>query len=1088
MSFLDKLFGENKEGKGLTSNEQESTNFFDIDNIKDTETIEEIIKYNDFNILKTKINSSNCRQADDNFKMPLYYATINKRIEVIKYLFELGCDFEDAKEMFGGSAITTIINTGNKEVLKTFIDAGYKVISGKSAVMAISVENAPLDFIEYLIELDIPMDSLERKISKDLIDEDTKEQYEKYTPLEFAVFNNREYEVLEVLIQAGCPLNEEKNINFVSRLINTSLSPSTKAKTLHLLNRLNKLDLNIKDEEGNNLVKQAINVGDTRSLKELILLGADFSDYTYIINNMLTIKDLEYIIDSIKSQGKNIDDFLCLFVKSRIESYMQEYDDLSHKNIVYQIVINTRLKENEKVELLQIALSKKADINFTVSDDKNTLFIVCKNLFIGKDICVAKFLLENGAKIEYGGNSALFHAISEYNIPLIELLLSFNANTNFVNNEKEGVINYFYKEHINLNSVVKKREVLQLLINSGLNINTQVKYETKDKKFEDELISFFAIFCIENEFRLIDYIFENNIEIKDEESIYYAIKYLKKDILLKEIIKINPYYERKDYYERFGEKSNANIIHLAFENYLSEEFIYYVLETYPTIKAYNEIEPIALDIVKSRFYSLEIFEKIIKKDNNINRYYIFEIEDDTLGEYLSKGTLLLCLAELAKDLDKNNKYFKAIQILLENGADINLAYKFEHNDKRYAKGHSIFIRAKNENRLNKELYDLFYKYGGSLIKPVKECFNEFSIHSIVRFLHDDKLIVEYLDYCWEKEPFDLEYKNSMNSTILLNAAMSCNAKVLKWLANKGANIHIVGGFDNCPALHKAIANYSFIDPLQRLDSVKTLLDLGVDIEQFDSDQMTPLMVAANVGTTHVLKELLQRGADVNHVNENNESAIHFAVLGKYSYDLDFRFETIKSKIITDLVNAKADINLVSDNGATALIYAIDYGYREIFDTLINFDADVNQACSHGYTPLYYATLIKDRYFINKLYATNKLDVNKVNEFNFTVLHQIVNLDIPNEVFKNMLIKLIEMGLDINYHKDIEPALLMYIKTMEFVGDRQVGFVSSKKKPKEIEHKKVEIFIEYGADLNLCLEFAKKQNEPKDIFEYLESLI
>jgi hypothetical protein len=80
-----------------------------------------------------------------------------------------------------------------------------------------------------------------------------------------------------------------------------------------------------------------------------------------------------------------------------------------------------------------------------------------------------------------------------------------------------------------------------------------------------------------------------------------------------------------------------------------------------------------------------------------------------------------------------------------------------------------------------------------------------------------------------------------------------------------------------------------------------------------------------------------------------------------------------------------------------------------------------------------------------------------------------------------------MGLDINYHKEIEPALLMYIKTMEFVGDRQVGFVSSKKKPKELEHNKVEIIIQNGADVNLCLEIAKKQNEAKDIIDYLENL-
>ncbi|MFY9075871.1 hypothetical protein OZZ08_13005 [Malaciobacter mytili] len=87
----------------------------------------------------------------------------------------------------------------------------------------------------------------------------------------------------------------------------------------------------------------------------------------------------------------------------------------------------------------------------------------------------------------------------------------------------------------------------------------------------------------------------------------------------------------------------------------------------------------------------------------------------------------------------------------------------------------------------------------------------------------------------------------------------------------------------------------------------------------------------------------------------------------------------------------------------------------------------------------------------------------------------------------MLETLTSMNFDINYHMQIEPALLMYVKTMDFIGERQVGFVATKKKPKEREDEKAKLFIKYNADVKLCLEIAKKQKEPLDIIEYLEEL-
>lgn len=968
MSFLDKLFNDNKK-------EEESSFFDDSSSFLHEDSLEDIIKNKSIDFIKTKIDSSNFAKEDEDNKKALYYATIHKRVDVLNYLFELGSDFQDAKETKGSSAISTIIQSKSIDVLSTFINFGYKIEVESLSVLAIASKLAPLEFIKFLIKLDVPMISYE-------------DGFDKFTPLECALMNKREYHIFEALIQAGCPLNEEDNTSFVCQLIYSNLEPNTKAKVLHLLHNLNKLDLNQVDKDNNSLLKLAIQSGDTRSLKELILLGADYKDFHHEIKRMLCVKDLEDIAIEFEKKEQSIEEFLSLLPKSSVENYIDKTKDLSNKTTIYQIVTNARLTEVEKLYLLQKAVSKNASIELTEKKDTNVLYEVCKSLDISKDICVARFLLEKGAKIEASEYSALFYAVYNCHLPLINLLLEFKANVNFIDKNNEGVIKYFYKENSVVNSISKKREVLKLLVDSGLNINTKCSCkeffkETKkeEEEYKEDFISFFTLFIIHNEHKVLEYILDDlRLEITDDDSIFYAIVYLRKDEILKKIIKINPYY--------------------------------------------------------------------IKKDSNINRYYTFK---DEYGN-LQKQTILSYIVKKAATANSEHKSFKVVELLLKNGADVN-CHTICANNINSIKNISIFIEAFNKEKFNKHLLDLLYEYGASLATPIKESLNEMPIQSLIqRYITNDDLAFEYLEYCFNKDTFDLEHKNSHDTTIFLSASMSCLPKTLTYLANKGANIKITGGVDNLDALHKAIVTYPHVATLQRAKAVVTLVKLGLDIEKFSAEQKTALMAACNVGAREVVKELILLGANVNAINDSNQNAVHHAVIGQDSYDFSFRFETNKSKIIIDLAKAGANINLCEYAGATPLIYAIKSNCKEIFDTLLNLNVDINTFDYTDTLPLYYALLIKDLYFINMLYKTKKLDVNKANKFNYTVLHQLLVLDFHNKIFEEILETLINMDFDINYHQGIEPALLMYVKTMNFVSQRSVGFVKSEKNQKRTKIK------------------------------------
>ncbi|AXH10176.1 hypothetical protein CP960_09400 [Malaciobacter halophilus] len=1065
MSFLDKLFNNKEEDDSSFSFEDESSSF------SKEKTLENTIKNENIEFVKTKIDSTNFNIEDIFGKKPLYYACIYKRVDIITYLFELGSHFDEAKLNKNSSVISTLINANSIEVFQTFLDYGYEIETNCLSIIATAVKTASLEFILYLIKLELPMSSY-------------LDGFDKYTPLECALINQREFLVFKALIEAKCTLNESENPAFIIQLINSTIQSSIKVKVIKLLHSLDLLDLSIMDENSNSLIKLALINRDKKVLKELIILGADFKAYHFEIKKIFSFEDLDYIAESIKNNLQSIENFLSILPKSYIESYIQMQDDLSNKTVAYEIVTNARLSEEDKLQLLIKAKNKNANLELT-QKSTNIVYEACKTLTIQKDICVVKFLLENGAKIEYDGFSALFYAVYNFHTDLIKLLLEFKANVNFVDKNNEGVINYFYKKDSTVNSIVKKRELLKLFATYGLDINTKACYKDFLDECEEESISFLSMFIIKDEHKILEYIlYELKLSIKDDESIFYAIKYLNKMDILRHIIDINPYYTKKDFYKYKDKVEDANIIILA-SIYLSQKELNYLLDTYDYLKAYSEIKPIILEFYEHRFFSIEVIEKVIKRDPNINRYYSSMNEDNIV---VKQTILSMILKKAALANNNDNKSYKVIKLLLENGADVNCNTIYVHNNKYLCNEASIFIEALNKDSFNKQLLDLLYEYGASLVKVIEKSFAEMPIQSLIqRHIQDDELALQYLEYCWDKHSFDLEYKNIYDENLFLAASMACLPKTLKWLANKGVDINVVGGTENLNALHQAITCYAYVPTLQRSKAVATLIDLGLDIEKVSSKQMTPLMAAANVGARQVVKDLISLKVNVNAVNENNQNAIHHAVIGNNSYDFSFRFETIKSKIIQDLVNANANISLCEESGATPLIYAIQANYKEIFDTLITLGANVNGFDSNDTLPLYYALLVKESYFVNLLYKTNRLEVNKVNKFNYTVLHQLLSINFHPVVFEQILKTLIDIGFDINYHKDIEPPLLMYVKSMQFISERSVGFVQNKKLVNETEQKIAKLFVKFNADVMLCLDIARKQNEAEDIIDFLESL-
>ena len=87
----------------------------------------------------------------------------------------------------------------------------------------------------------------------------------------------------------------------------------------------------------------------------------------------------------------------------------------------------------------------------------------------------------------------------------------------------------------------------------------------------------------------------------------------------------------------------------------------------------------------------------------------------------------------------------------------------------------------------------------------------------------------------------------------------------------------------------------------------------------DAQGLTPLMMAAAVGTTDAMRALLMAGAEVRSASPSGVTALHLAIT-----DID------KTRL---LVDAGADVSIPDGEGVTALEHARTAGYGEIVAVL-----------------------------------------------------------------------------------------------------------------------------------------------------------
>ncbi len=202
-------------------------------------------------------------------------------------------------------------------------------------------------------------------------------------------------------------------------------------------------------------------------------------------------------------------------------------------------------------------------------------------------------------------------------------------------------------------------------------------------------------------------------------------------------------------------------------------------------------------------------------------------------------------------------------------------------------------------------------------------------------------------------------------------------------------------------------NYDeFVDAILKKDEkqVWNYIKDGANVNEKNSEGVTPLMFAAESGNLYIVNLLIKNGADVNAVPDTKTTAIFAAVKNNFP------------EIVETLALNGAQINITDDAGNTPLMYATAFGFPAtawtlckfganinlknqgdnaftiaafygdtiIMRILLDFGADINCSDNLGFTPL---MIVSQKNYSEpaKFLITNGADINIKNSQNYTAL-------------------------------------------------------------------------------------------------------
>ncbi|XP_046557360.1 ankyrin repeat domain-containing protein 50-like [Haliotis rubra] len=226
---------------------------------------------------------------------------------------------------------------------------------------------------------------------------------------------------------------------------------------------------------------------------------------------------------------------------------------------------------------------------------------------------------------------------------------------------------------------------------------------------------------------------------------------------------------------------------------------------------------------------------------------------------------------------------------------------------------------------------------------------------------------EIVQYILSQDLVDINSRGKYERTPLMRAAYYGHRKVFDLLVSEGGLTHLVDYKGN-NILHLAAFD-------GQVEMAKYILSQNiVDINSRTRKGATPLMKAAYIGHKDVFEFLVNKRANVSHVDDNGDNILHYASIWGNA-------EIVQYILSHDLVN----INSRGRYGATPLMKAAHKGHIDIFEYLVNTKANVSLFDFERDNILHYASIGGHRHICQYILSLDLVNINSRGKYGRTAL-------------------------------------------------------------------------------------------------------
>ncbi|CUG86563.1 ankyrin repeat protein, putative [Bodo saltans] len=299
---------------------------------------------------------------------------------------------------------------------------------------------------------------------------------------------------------------------------------------------------------------------------------------------------------------------------------------------------------------------------------------------------------------------------------------------------------------------------------------------------------------------------------------------------------------------------------------------------------------------------------------------------------------------------------------------------------------------------------------------------------------------------------DVNVLDFNGNTALTLAAQYGAPHVIKFLLESGATLSPSNQQGSTPFLQASKG--------WKLDCVAVMIARGVNVNECDGDRRcTALMNAASRGNISMMRLLIKSGANVDAVNKNNETALHFAARLKRARDHRGKKDAMLNAAGVKLLLERAAVTSVRNSeGMTPLMIASQCCNTAAMRCLIEHaeeDNGVNDTDADGNTSMHHAVQYRLTNVMNSVRRPRKYDQKRMEWLIADSMNQVVEC----------VTLLIHAGADCHATNRSKRSALMYAAQE---GDPFVV--------KLLLEQGVEVDVADGIDNATALHFAARQSD------------